>query len=571
MKQKLLVVLGLVIVLVFGITVAASAVSGAAFTTYNPALDGDIREVCKNSIINCNIYGAKEYVWLNGGPAANGLGGDGDYFFAVLVPGGQPDPNDGGAKNLSDDFDAYTNRTFTVTDGEVSDYSGDHWFDSGSRDACNTKGNGPDACKNRTPDGEPPFIRLFPYADTWNPGGVYIMAICSLEDGYPVEPRDCKYDAFKVKEGRVTYDFMLDGYKIHDRNANGVLTDDVDVGLAGWVITIKGTGFYGEIIDTTETTGDGGYWMYQSEEYAFTGGNKPQTAHLEVCEVQQEGWVQSYPTPECHTFDIDPEGVTYVSELSFGNYMPIDITVCKLTDDYDAATDPVLTAGWEIYLYQDDVLFDTQVTGDDGCYTWENLTPGYNYAVEENDPLEWVSLGDAYVDLGYVLSGDLPQGFTHTWTNVPAQGCTPGFWGGGSDGGQAGGQWLWNNVEDLNWQLVGGQEWNPYIWTTSFNSYFTSVDVLAGWDMHSLVNTGGGSEDAQKAARSMTAAYLNASFGINYAYSTSELVTMWNAAVADGSDDAFLALHTLLDAANNHFDNPVGDCPISAGNPDIAQ
>ena len=102
---------------------SASAVTGAAFTTVNENVDDSGH--CKNGNpdVNCNIYDGKQYVWLNGGPTANGLGPDGQYFFAVLAPGGQPNPNDGGAKNLSDDFDAYTNRTFTVTNGEVSAYA----------------------------------------------------------------------------------------------------------------------------------------------------------------------------------------------------------------------------------------------------------------------------------------------------------------------------------------------------------------------------------------------------------------------------------------------------------------
>jgi hypothetical protein len=44
-------------------------------------------------------------------------------------------------------------------------------------------------------------LRLMPYDDTTNPGGVYIMAICSLAKGSPVNPRECKYDAFKVRQG----------------------------------------------------------------------------------------------------------------------------------------------------------------------------------------------------------------------------------------------------------------------------------------------------------------------------------------------------------------------------------
>ncbi|HSG26732.1 MAG TPA: hypothetical protein VLA32_11500 [Anaerolineales bacterium] len=569
-NTKIIILLALITVLSTALVITANAVGGAAFTTFNPSVDGSSKDVCKNSIINCNIYGAKEYVWLNGGPDANHLKPDGEYFFAVLEPGGQPNPNDQGGvpdKNLSDDFDDYTNRQFTITDGEVSVYAGDHWLDSNTQapDGCKN-GNGPQACDG--PDDLPPYIRLFPYSDTTNPGGVYILAICSLEDGYPVEPRDCKYDAFKVKEGRVTYQFMLEGYKFHDLDADGAWEAE-EPGLPDWEITISGTGYLGEDIDVTLTTGEGGYWFYESELYTFTGSAKPQAAELTICEVLQDGWVQSFPAdPECYDVTVDPSGVGFVGELNFGNYMPVDITVCKEIGNHNDST-TILFEGWEVYLYRDGELFDTQLTGEDGCYTWEDLMPGYTYTVGEYDPLEWVPAGEAFVDFGFVLSGDGP--FSHTFVNYPAQGCTPGFWGGGSDDGQAGGQWLWNNVEDLNWQLVGGQGWNPYIWTTSFNEYFTPVASLGGWDMHSLVNTGGGSLDAQKAARSMTAAYLNASFGIYYAYSIDELLDMWDAAVADGSDAAFLSLHTLLDAANNHFGNPDGDCPISAGNAEINQ
>ena len=155
-----------------GLVAAAFAEPGAVFTTFNTAVDG--ANVCqKGSVINCNIYRQKQYVWLNGGPLANGLGPDGWYFFAVLEPSGQPNPNDGAFGNLSDDYDAYTNRVFYVTGGVVSDYMGTHDYD-------------------------PPYIRVFPYADTANAGGGYVLAICSLTDGYPVDPRHCKYDFFTV-------------------------------------------------------------------------------------------------------------------------------------------------------------------------------------------------------------------------------------------------------------------------------------------------------------------------------------------------------------------------------------
>src|SRR5919202_5838365 len=98
----------------------AGAVSGAAFTTVNEAVDGAGHCQNGNPAVNCNIYDGKQFVWLNGGPAAAALG-DGTYFFAVLVPGGQLDPNDGGAKNLSDGANGpFQTRTFSVAGGTVS-------------------------------------------------------------------------------------------------------------------------------------------------------------------------------------------------------------------------------------------------------------------------------------------------------------------------------------------------------------------------------------------------------------------------------------------------------------------
>jgi hypothetical protein len=157
----------------------AFAVSGAAFTSVNEDVDGTGHCQNGNPNVNCNIYDGKEFVWLNGGPATASLG-DGSYFFAVLDPGSQADPNDGSSGNLSSPNDAYTDRTFSVSGGVVS-YSGPHDFDSSSGK-----------------------IRLMPYDDTSNPGGVYILAICSLADGVPVDPSSCKYDAFKVQSGEVT-------------------------------------------------------------------------------------------------------------------------------------------------------------------------------------------------------------------------------------------------------------------------------------------------------------------------------------------------------------------------------
>jgi len=598
MKTKVLLALGLVILLVLGITALASAVSGAAFTTFNAHVDGAGKDVCKNSVINCNIYGAKEYVWLNGGPAANGLGPDGDYFFTVLEPGGQPNPNDQGAiadKNLSDDYDCYLNRVFTVTDGEVSAYTGDssclapydtfkvpHWLDSG-------------APPGPKPNGSPPYIRLFPYSDTTNPGGVYILAICSLDEGYPVDPRDCKYDAFKVKKGKLPYSFMLSGIKFKDVYADGV-KDDTDPGLAGWTITIIGTGPDGNPINATATTGSSGYWEWLSPDYTFTGGNQPGPVHLEICEVLKTGWNQSYPPSDCYTLDFTPVAGDFDTfpDLDFGNWQPVSVQACKVYDsDGDLATtdDQEPVVGWPVSLTKDGSFVEEQVTGDNGCYTWPDLIPhdGY-YDVHEGSWEGWVALGDENYDFptGSASSGN---SLSHTFYNTYFEGCTPGFWQGGPDkpDAKAGGALLWDGFAtvppgddpnypgspqdapfvDPQWLASGGAATgNPYIHTTIFNNFFTPYAGLAGFDMFDLVGTGGGPDDFQKAGRSLVAAYLNSSWGMNYPYTTAQLSQMWADAVASGD---FLSLHNLLDAANNSQVDTDGDgytehlCPISAG------
>jgi hypothetical protein len=220
----------------------------------------------------------------------------------VLAPGGQPDPNDGGAKNLSDDFDTYTNRTFTVTNGEVSAYGGTHTYD-------------------------PPLIRLFPYADTPNPGGVYIMAICYLGDGYPVAPRDCKYDAFKVQAaGRGKVQAVLGGLKYCDDNMNGQ-RDPGEIPLANWEIHIVGS----DGTDLTILTDANGEWSYTTKaRIAQTG-----TISYNVHENQMAGWMQSGNTVDQsvamggatvslanfeYTVVVPLDSVSAVTGLLFGNF-----------------------------------------------------------------------------------------------------------------------------------------------------------------------------------------------------------------------------------------------------------
>lgn len=248
---------GMLLILSLIAAQTAAAVTGAVFTTTNPVFDGTGHCKNGNEAINCNQYDGKQYVWLSGGPTAAGVG-DGTYFFAVVSPGGQNDPNDGGALNLSDTTadarsgtgtgDLYTNRIFDISGGVVT-YGGTHDFD-----AANNK------------------IRLIPYDDTLNPGGVYIMAVCRLGAvggtlTYPVDPSLCKYDAFMVREPVVCPEEnpdcnpplpplgSLSGLKYYDANTNGQKDSD-EPGIHDWQIKITSTELSLDDLLTTDTNGE---------------------------------------------------------------------------------------------------------------------------------------------------------------------------------------------------------------------------------------------------------------------------------------------------------------------------
>lgn len=122
----------------------------------------------------------------------------------------------------------------------------------------------------------------------------------------------------------------------------------------------------------------------------------------------------------------------------------------------------------------------------------------------------------------------------------PGQGCTPGGWQGGHL------SWRWDQASDPNWNPPGG---NPYDHETLFNAYFAPVDSLAGLTMIDLVGTGGKKDHARKAARSLVAAYLNASHDdVDYPATVGELEDKWADAVGSGE---FLELHKTLDEWNN--------------------
>jgi len=258
----------------------AGAVAGAAFTTIGP----DPYNNCFSGpgLVNCNLYSSKTDVWINGGPAANGLS-DGTYYFAVTDPSG--------AELLS--TDSYSDRLLTISGGEIAD---------SSATTHNTSGTSPDL-----------IVQLSPYLDTPNNGGEYKAWICQAaidpDTSQPILPVDgdppstnslCKTDNFKVRnrdcdpadpECDPPSPFgVVSGQKYYDANHDGQRGPG-ETGIANWPID-----FTDGLANTLFTDSDGNFSVnLPPDTYTFTEelANSPWTQTGEVnVGTQTEGQAQ---------------------------------------------------------------------------------------------------------------------------------------------------------------------------------------------------------------------------------------------------------------------------------------
>ncbi|MFC4427116.1 hypothetical protein [Deinococcus navajonensis] len=376
----------------------AMTVSGAVYTSTNPGVDGSA--TCLNGrelstgVVNCNIYPLKDYVWLSGGPSSTPSKGleNGRYFFSILEPGGQFDPKDGAAKNLSDDYDTWKNRVFTFAGGKITSAENDSDFTT----------------VHHTYDPVLGRLRAFPYADTTNPGGEYILAVCSLQ-GYAtddeayaaIKPSNCKYDAFKVRTSEPPQPEMvtavLNGFKYRDDNLSGTRGTG-ETTLEGWEIALD-CGPAGTF--KTSTLADGS-WS-KTFTFPFSTTNETTCTVTEILDPDQRpGWRQTGNTSDESTTS-GPATVTLadkvyqvtlrhnddssVYELNFGNVPLGTITGSKRYQGY-TATSPIKY--WKVTLSGTDaagnaVTTQTTYTDDDGLYSFTALLPG-QYTVTESMP-----------------------------------------------------------------------------------------------------------------------------------------------------------------------------------------
>jgi hypothetical protein len=284
-----------VTVAVSGISLAAmhsATASPAGFTTVDETVDGGGHCQNGNPNVNCNIYDAKEHVWMNGGPIGAALPA-GAYFFAVLDPSGQASPNDGTTQNLSDGVNGdYTTRQFSVDSAGAITNLGTHQYDS---------------AENK--------IRLAPYDDTTNPGGVYIMAICSLASGYPVTPKHCKYDAFKVRSAPTggpdgDLSALKDVTPSFTRSFAWTIGKDVDTLRAN--IANGGTATFNYTVTVTRDTGTDGEFALAGSISVANDAGASGTAHNVT--VSDTPTFDDSSSANCTIFDPSNHSVQYAND-----------------------------------------------------------------------------------------------------------------------------------------------------------------------------------------------------------------------------------------------------------------
>lgn len=203
---------------------AASVLAVAATPSFAGPLPGAIfTTTVDGSRVNANLYADKNDVYLDGGPGQNAPAGAaalpaGDYFFQVTDPSGKV--------LLSTDSVSF--RRFTVSSAGVI------------VSAVHPKGVDADH-----PELGARTVRLMPYLDTPNNGGVYKVWVTPV-DRYTAGsgffgflPSWSKMDTYKVRRrtGACGTPSTVDLRKFRDSNENGQW-DDGEQELSGWPVYV---------------------------------------------------------------------------------------------------------------------------------------------------------------------------------------------------------------------------------------------------------------------------------------------------------------------------------------------
>jgi hypothetical protein len=241
MRKTRLLLVGLFALLIaaFALPAFAAQVTGAIFTTDSTC-----------SGVDLNIYGNKDDVYLNGGPAHPGAAGlpDGDYYVQVTEPDGTL---------LGTSVGSTDETPVHVTNGEF--------------DQCYQLSS----ILNKASD------QSQGYDDTSNPGGEY-KAWVSTESTFTNS--NTKTDNFKVKAGGDVNQATLHVRKYYDANANGQY-DSGEAYLTGWKFRIHDNIDWIRYTPADMVVDPDEYWVSEFKPIqtnwiatdAGTGANDPQT------------------------------------------------------------------------------------------------------------------------------------------------------------------------------------------------------------------------------------------------------------------------------------------------------
>ncbi len=168
--------------------------------------------------------------------------------------------------------------------------------------------------------------------------------------------------------------YRLTGRKFNDLNGNGQF-DAGEPGLEGWLIQLEQNGELVSV-DFTDASGDYGFDVM--------------TGEYVVREVQQAGWIQTFPEAVSHTVEVTPENSS-IGELDFGNTQAFSRLSGVKFEDLNGngqrdEGEPGIE-GWMITIT--DLNEDAVVvaTGADGAFELD-VSPG-TYTIEEEQIPNW--------------------------------------------------------------------------------------------------------------------------------------------------------------------------------------
>ncbi|HCC67597.1 TPA: hypothetical protein DEP90_00030, partial [Patescibacteria group bacterium] len=232
------------------------------------------------------------------------------------------------------------------------------------------------------------------------PGYEILSATCGAEngslDGNAMYSVDVNKDGNTICTFYNTPNGVVEGYKWNDINMNGkrdceydgegprpedIIKPEGEMSeceplLSGWTINLyrsNGEGFDETPLKSMDTDGTEGHFGWYWFDHLFPGTYK-------VCEVQKEGWNQSYPNNEddnCHIINLPEEDVldrlvsaNYVvgPEYNFGNYViPAEL---EITKENDSPTEGLLTGSSVLYTLHIHLPYDDL---EEGTYLINNV------------------------------------------------------------------------------------------------------------------------------------------------------------------------------------------------------